>query len=238
LYCYLTITRYPTRFIPFALWSMAMFRIPLRKRASIPFFRLMGSGRSGSFDLQPDWHQWAILHFSETKYSANSTTGIDGLHRELYGPFITNWWRRFRCERWTICLELAEGHGTWDGYTPVLPGKSPLDPSEPVAVLTRATIRFSKLGDFWKRVGPISEQMKMAPGLRFSAGIGEAPVYRQATFSIWDSSEQMKAFAYRLREHRDVVRDTRTFKWYSEEMFLRFRPLFSIGSLRGRSIDV
>jgi hypothetical protein len=217
---------------------MALFRIPLRKRSSISFFRLMGSSRSGSFDLHPDWHQWALLHFTETKHSADAGVGIDTWHRELYGSFIANWWRRFQCERWTICLELAEGHGSWDGFTPSPGGVSPLDPAEPVAVLTRATIRFRKLRDFWKRVGPISDQMKMTPGLRFSAGIGEAPVYRQATFSIWDSSDQMKAFAYRLREHQDVVRDTRTFKWYSEEMFLRFKPVCSIGSIRGKSIDV
>jgi hypothetical protein len=75
--------------------------------------------------------------------------------------------------------------------------------------------------------------MKKAPGLLFSAGIGEAPVYRQATFSLWQNSEAMKAFAYRMQEHRDVVRDTRKYAWYSEEMFLRFRPLYSCGSVRG-----
>ncbi len=197
----------------------------------------MGCGRSGSFDLQPDWHQWAILHFSDSSPSAVDGSQIDRLHVELYGRFITNWWRRFRCERWTICLELVEGHGSWDGYTPGVDKGSPLLAAEPVAVLTRATIRFRKLRDFWKRVGPVSARMAGAEGLRFSVGIGEAPVYRQATFSLWDSQEQMKAFAYKLREHRDVVRDTRTFKWYSEEMFLRFRPRFSTGTLRGKSIQ-
>lgn len=235
MYCYLTITRYPTRFIFFALCSMAIFRFPLGKRRDIRFFRLMGSGRSGSFDLHPDWHQWAILHFSEKPEAAPAKEAMDLYHQMLYGSFVSGWWKRFCCERWTICMEVAEGHGSWDGFSPVQEGLVPLDPSEPMAVLTRARIRISKLRDFWKRVGPVSQQMKNAPGLLFSAGIGEAPVYRQATFSLWEDGASMKAFAYKMQEHRDVVRDTRKYKWYSEEMFLRFRPLYSTGSIQGKN---
>jgi hypothetical protein len=35
----------------------------------------------------------------------------------------------------------------------------------------------------------------------------------------------MKAFAYKMQEHRNVIQKTRTRNWYSEEMFTRFRVL-------------
>jgi hypothetical protein len=233
MYCYFTITRYPPGKVMPALRSMGYFRPHLQKQAGIDFYKLMGSGKNGSFDIHPDWQQWALIHFTKEKPETITETNIRKIHRHLYGPYIDDWWERYECERWTALLEPAEGHGSWDGYVPDLSGVSALKPDEPVAVLTRATIRLSKLPDFWKRVGPVSARMKDAPGLQFSAGVGEAPFYRQATFSFWKDLSSMKDFAYKMQEHRDVVRDTRKFNWYREEMFLRFRLLKSIGTLRG-----
>lgn len=109
-----------------------------------------------------------------------------------------------------------------------------------MAVLTRATIRWNKLSAFWSRAKTVSATMDKARGLRHSIGIGEIPVFKQATFSIWDSSEAMKAFAYQLSAHREVVRDSRKLRWYSEEMFLRMRPLYQLGQLAdaaGNSVE-
>jgi hypothetical protein len=231
MYAYLTINTYPGRYIFFALWSMAIFRWPLSRRPEIRFARLLGSGRSGSFDLQPNWRRWAVVHFSD-QYQDMPVRGMeDDFHRKLYGSFIAGWWKRFGVTSTTICLEVAEGHGSWDGFAPAWPAAHPLRPGEQLAVLTRARIRWRKLRDFWKRVGPVSAQMTGAEGLQYSIGIGEAPVYRQATFSIWKDTEAMKAFAYRMQAHRDVVRDTRKFGWYAEEMFVRFRVRFIAGDL-------
>ena len=107
----------------------------------------------------------------------------------------------------------------------------PLSRDEPMAVLTRATIRWRRLSAFWSRAKLVSATMNDASGLRHSIGIGEIPVLKQATFSIWDSSEAMKAFAYQLNAHREVVRDSRKERWYSEEMFLRMRPVFQLGTI-------
>jgi hypothetical protein len=171
------------------------------------------------------------MHFTET-FLEHPAQGNEARFREqLYGSFITRWWKRFGVSTTTICLEVAEGHGTWDGFAPNWSAARPLEPEEPIAVLTRARIRWRKLRDFWRRVGPVSETMAQAEGLQYSIGIGEAPVYRQATFSIWKNSESMKAFAYRMQAHREVVRDTRKFDWYAEEMFARFRVRYISGSL-------
>ena len=66
-----------------------------------------------------------------------------------------------------------------------------------------------------------------------SFGIGEVPLYRQATFSVWESVEDMKAFAYQSAEHREVIQKTRDENWYSEELFARFKLIASFGTLKG-----
>ena len=79
----------------------------------------------------------------------------------------------------------------------------------------------------------VASQMNSAPGFITSVGIGEVPWIKQATFSIWESKEQMKQFAYKMQEHAEVIRKTRKENWYSEDMFVRFKILASYGSLQG-----
>jgi len=38
-----------------------------------------------------------------------------------------------------------------------------------------------------------------------------------------------------MQEHAEVIRKTHAEKWYSEEMFVRFRILSATGTLRGKS---
>ena len=102
-----------------------------------------------------------------------------------------------------------------------------------LAVLTRATIRLNRLPNFWRHVDAVASQMSNADGFIISVGIGEVPWIKQATFSIWQSKEHMKNFAYKMKDHTEVVRKTRQENWYSEDMFVRFKPIVSSGSLHG-----
>lgn len=234
MYAVLTVVRYPTRFIYFAICAMALFRMPLARNKQFLFYKLLGCGKNGSFDIHPDWNQWAIIVFINESPNLDAyKENADLFYRKIYGSFIANWWRRFNCETWTISLELMEGHGSWNGQKLSPVNKINTTTASPIAVLTRATIRLHKLRDFWKNVEPVARQMKKAQGLITSLGVGEMPFIRQATFSIWESPEDMKKFAYSMQEHREVIKKTRKENWYSEDMFLRFRPISSLGSLKG-----
>lgn len=224
--CRLTVTRYPKWMGWAGLLSMALFRLPLWLSRKHTFWKLMGTGRNGSFDKQPDWLQWALLEVSE---------GFDP-DKPLTPGMIQRWWRFFNCEQWTMLLEPIEGHGSWDGKKCFGALEKQTGYDGRIAVLTRATIRLSQLNRFWGHVDAVAASMANADGFVFSLGIGELPFIKQATFSIWESKEQMKAFSYGMRAHTEVIRKTRLENWYSEEMFVRFRIISCEGSLRGKTV--
>ena len=219
----LTIVRYPAVFVPFAFLSMAIFRLPLWLNKKINFYKLMGCGKNGTFDKTPDLRQWALL-------AAHTQVEPEN----LYGKFIKRWFALCRCEVFTIYLEPREGHGKWDNKEPFGKLNISVLQNEPVATLTRATIRLNKLKYFWEKVAPVASNMKDAKGFLFSAGVGEIPWVKQATFSIWQTKEDMMQFAYKMKEHREVIKLTREQQWYSEEMFVRFSIIKSEGSLKGK----
>lgn len=217
----LTIVRYRKRFIPFALLAMAMHREPMKKQKSCSFWQLVGSGKNGTFSLTPDWQQWGLLAAWDNR---------DGFNAFYKDSFVSRWWNKFRCEKWTILCEPLQSHGKWEGKEPF--GDMNIQGYDgPVVVLTRATVHFNRLKNFWNNVDEVSELMRTYPGYIMSLGIGERPVYRQATFSIWNSLDDVKAFAYGSKEHSEVIRKTRDEGWYSEELFARFKPIACTGTL-------
>ena len=228
----LTIIRYPKAHIFFALLAMAVFRLPLSLNKHISFYKLMGSGKNGSFDKNPDWQQWAILSVPSTPPDLESLGKHNSIIR-LYGSFINSWLKVFNCETWTLLLEPIEGHGAWDGKKPFGDLPKFTNYEGPVTVLTRATIRVSKLKAFWRNVPAVANQVPHAKGLLQSLGIGEIPFIKQATVSTWQSRTAMKEFSYQMQQHKDVIRKTREGNWYKEEMFVRFKPLKTIGTLKG-----
>jgi hypothetical protein len=148
-------------------------------------------------------------------------------------------------EAWHVRLADAQGHGRWTGAEvvelasggeqpghPELPGGT-RDGVGPVAILTRATVRARRLPRFLRAGRPVDAVLGAAPGLLATVGIGEAPVGRQATFSLWRSVADARRFAYDDPVHAEVVRRTRDEGWYAEELFVRFRPYHSAGTWDG-----
>lgn len=216
----LTIIRYPEKYSFFALLAMVIHRLPLWLNKEIHFWKLLGCGQGGGFSKKPDWQQWVILVVRENPYLSHTQPNL----KILYGRFIAAWFKYWKCETHTFLLEPLSGHGKWDEQEPFGPLEHKRDYSGKIAILTRATIRITKLTRFWAHVKNTSDLLHNAKGLIYTVSIGEIPFIKQATFSIWENVEAMLAYAYQT-PHKDVVQKTRNEKWYSEELFVRLKVL-------------
>ena len=103
-----------------------------------------------------------------------------------------------------------------------------------MAVITRARLQPWRMRRFWAAVPAVNESLQKHPGLRFSIGIAEAPIGVQGTFSVWESAEALRRFAYQGAAHREVIRRTQAEGWYAEELFARFAVMASSGTVGGR----
>jgi hypothetical protein len=91
-----------------------------------------------------------------------------------------------------------------------------------VLALTRARLRPSRAATFWRAIPAVAAALPETPGLTARFGIGEAPLGWQGTVTVWRSSADLLAFAYRQPEHRHAIMRTPTERWYAEELFARF----------------
>ncbi|NJB86485.1 hypothetical protein GGR26_002253 [Lewinella marina] len=196
----------------------------LAKVSGLSFSRLMGSGGGNGFSLWPNFGVFALVGHWHDREAADAFFRNDGWYAEVVGHSD---------RRISFFLEATMAHGAWGGGNPFTPRPEEYDPAAPVAVITRATIHPSKLPDFWRYVPATSRSVQDYPARLLSVGIGEYPVFMQATFSVWSSGRAMTEFAYAGDHHRRVVALTRERGWYREELFSRFRILETRGEWPG-----
>ncbi len=220
------LTRYPPGQAGRAASRMAFDRPVLAGTAGLRFWKLLGTGRGTAMSLGADPRRWAMFAVWQDDAA---------LDRFLAGSPVPARWREAGQETWSVRLRYAGGHGRWAGRDPFAgqPATVPA-PGQPVAVLTRAAIRAARLARFYRAVGAVDRALASADGCLRAVGMGEWPVARQATFSVWRDSAAVRGFAYAAGPHRAVIARTRAESWYAEECFARFVPYASTGSWDGQ----
>lgn len=212
-----TVSFFKLENLPNKWWAFKQMQLghgSLKNTKGLKFYKILGSGSKKGFSAFPNFGTYVLICVWESQEEAKSFF-------ELH-PFYLEYKRR-SCEEFTVYLKNAESHGLWDGVQPFTK-VAELEMNQPVVVLTRARIRFTKLWSFWTRVGKVSQSLDDYEGLIISIGVGEWPLIQQATLSIWRTQAEMMHYAYKNSKHKEVVLLTRKLKWYKEELFARFVP--------------
>lgn len=193
----------------------------LHRTPGLAFWRTLGTGAGDDTAPSVDPRRTALFAVWDDERALDHFLATSAIARR--------WWRAE--EAWHVRLRGIGGHGRWRGVD-VLDGLDPGDDEGPVAVITRADVRRASWRAFSDAGRPVSDEVRAASGLLAVVGIGEAPIGRLGTFSLWRSTDDVRRFVAQP-EHRAVVRRTRTEDWYSEELFARFEPYASAGTWGG-----
>lgn len=197
----------------------------LRREAGLRWCKVLGSGHDGGFGLKPSGTRQGLFCVFDT--DAHARAFVEG------SPLVHAYRHRAR-ELVMLRLAPSSCRGAWSGRT-LTPSIAQAVPARqgPIAVLTRGSIRPAAAAAFWKHTPASQAALADTPGCLLAVGLGEAPVFRQATFSVWESLTHMEAYA-RHGAHHLAARAAADQRFFTESMFVRFVPLSIQGTWKGR----
>ena len=192
--------------------------------------KVMGSGHGGGFSLRPSpTHQGLICTFSHLDFALKF---LDSAAVQAY--------RNRARECWTGVLAVKSGRGHWDKQAWQATSAEALGdsaaPQGPLAVLTRASIVPSKAMAFWRYAPAAQADLKQSPGCLLAMGLGEVPLVRQCTFSLWKDTAAMLAYAQQ-GAHQVASAAAYKHQFFSESLFVRMQVLQMAGAWQGRMFD-
>jgi len=188
----------------------------------ISFWKLLGAGKGETFTPRDaDPRRWGLLVVLEQ----------DQLETLETSPLIRRW-RAKSIAEFSADLSPISVHGKWSKKEP-FQSITGVDKNwnGQVAAITRARIKWRKNLIFWRSVPPVTQSLRSSPGLVSAIGIGEAPIGLQGTFSLWESGDAVRNFAYRGEAHKAAIAATHREDWYAEELFARFAVTRSNGDI-------
>lgn len=199
----------------------------LRGTPGLRFAKVLGSGRNGGFRPSPSLtHQGLFLAFDGERQADAFLDSRNGLLQSIRGQA-----REFL----TVKLRCYAVRGRWSGKVPQSATvERPAREEGPIASLTRASIRPTRAAAFWRHAPPSEVSLEAAPGCLVAVGLGEMPLLRQATFTVWENEAAMEHYS-RQGAHLDAIRAAMAGGYFSESMFARYRVAGLRGTWRGRT---
>jgi hypothetical protein len=214
----LDVWRVATRDVLVAMTTGRRALAGLRRDPAVTFAMLLGTSTDAFTPRHATPTRWALL---------TCATADERAH--------VGWWDEHARERATLHLRPLWARGSWGGRAPFVV-TAPAGWDGPVVAVTRARLRARRTARFYRAVPPVAAALATADGCRAAFGIGERPLLRQGTVSIWSSPAALHAFAHGAPAHAAVVAATPAERWYAEELFARFALDDASGTLDGMSL--
>ena len=201
----------------------------LKDIPGLVFTKVMGSGHEGGFVLRPSATHQGLICMFETAEQADQF--IDG-------PVVQAYKDRAK-SLFVSSLAVTSARGSWDGRSWQVTSDESLGKylhmdtrSAGMVALTRASIRPAKAVAFWRYAPAAQDDLKKAPGCLMAMGLGEAPLVRQCTFSLWKDTSSMISYAH-SGAHQEAIQAAYKSDFFSESMFVRMRVLRRKGDWAG-----
>jgi spheroidene monooxygenase len=208
---------------------------PYKEVPGLTMVKVMGSGHGGGFSLRPSaTHQGLICTFSH----------LDLALKFLDSPWVQAYRDRAR-ECWTGVMSVQSARGHWDKQAwqastlealgAQLQAHDPAraQPMGPFAVLTRASIVPTKAMAFWRYAPAAQADLGKSPGCLLAMGLGEAPLVRQCTFSVWQDTGAMLQYAHQ-GAHQLASAAAYKHQFFSESLFVRMQVMQMAGVWKGQ----
>lgn len=190
----------------------------------VKFFKVLGSGYEGGFGVRPSFSHQGLFAVFEDDAAADAWLA-ESEQLKLYREHSTSWL--------TLKLRAYASRGAWDGVQPL--SVSVEKPAGGViASLTRGSIRLARASTFWSHAPGAQEAIAASPDCLLAVGLGEAPLFRQCTFTVWKTDSAMDAWA-RSGAHLTAAQAALGGGHFSESLFARFVLSAVCGSWKGRS---
>ena len=202
---------------------LMLARLWLGSTKGLQFYKHMGSGKNGGFSIHPSGtHQALFCVFQDMACLESFQKSSKLLH----------WYQAHANDFLSVKLRTYSRKGQWSGFEPEITAEIPT--SGPIVSLTRASIKPQFCLSFWDKQPAAEISLEQSEGCILAAGVGEAPVFRQATFTMWESQAAMDQYA-RRGAHQTAIQASLSGHYFSESMFARFLPFDIQGSWKGRT---
>ncbi|MEY4724477.1 MAG: hypothetical protein RL043_626 [Pseudomonadota bacterium] len=189
------------------------------------FQKWLGSGHQGGFQLKPSLDHQAWFGVFASRQQADAFISESQMVQR---------YRQRSQDCLILTLQAYQSRGSWSGFSIEPAADQPT--SGPVVSLTRASIRPNKAVDFWRQSPAAEADLGQADGCELAIGLGEMPVFRQATLSLWREESLLLRYA-QTGAHKRAIAAAYGRHFFSESMFTRFQLLQAQGQWKGRPYD-
>lgn len=210
-------------------WGFSRYilgKTPFQQIPGLQFCKVLGSGFNGGFSTKPSLTKQGFFCIFDTAH--NAALFEDSPLLKAYQDHAH--------EFFLASVQAYSSRGSWSGFSMSCTNTNP-PVNAPIASLTRASIKPSKAMQFWAKAKPAEDAIKLASGKILTAGVGEAPYFRQATFTIWDDAQSLEQYAQQ-GAHLSAIKAAYGQSYFSESMFTRFRVLKAQGTWQGKYVQI